>query len=506
MAKLIPQSHAIRRALKAALRAAPGGPRGHAVSNMNANELREACVALGLDVAAITTAAVAANLSAGLAAGMTAAGLDAMDATAAGDDMDDEDDADQDADQDQGATDAALVEAEVSAFRQTIMTHGFGAMDDKLRELIRASHKPPVTVEVVRTVTVEAPTLAGGVTHAAPTGCEKTWRELFGVRGKLAARTTKIWDGAHPDTPKSDPRYTFPVAETLVALTQIARGRNVFLYGPKGCGKTQWASELAARTGRPFALVSCDNSTDGPTLVGMTIPQAGGGTLFQPGQLTRAITTPGCVVCLDEPSVARPGALFVLQNVLANRMLFIAETGERIPVAPGVIFVATDNTNGTGGGGRRGYTDTNRMNDAFLDRFGPRVQFSYLPEDQETKAIMAHTGCTRELATLLVNAATVTRAGADSGALTDGISLRRLFSWAEMLTDGIDAETAFRSAVLNAASDQDRETLRQQCLLAYDRTAVARALDPAAAAIADAETAAAVAAATAEADAIPLAI
>lgn len=56
-----------------------------------------------------------------------------------------------------------------------------------------------------------------------------------------------------------------------------------------------------------------------------------------------------------------------------------------------------------------------------------------------------------------------------------------------------------------AASDQDRETLRQQCLLAYDRSAVARALDPVAAAIADAETAAAVAAATAAADAIPLA-
>jgi len=194
-----------------------------------------------------------------------------------------------------------------------------------------------------------------------------------------------------------------------------------------------------------------------------------------------------------------------MQNVLANRVMFVAETGERVPVAPSVIFVATDNTNGTGGGGRRGYTDTNRMNDAFLDRFGARIEFSYLPEAQEIGVIAERTGCTRELATLLVNAATVTRAGASNGAVTDGISLRRLFAWAEMLSDGIDAETAFRTAVLNAASEQDRETLRQQCLLAYDKAAVARALDPDAAAIADAELAAAAAAAAAEADNIPLA-
>ena len=499
MPKIIANSHAIRRALRAALRAAPNGPRGHVVSNMTPSELRAACVAIGLDVAAISDAAVAANMAGGV---LPAAGAD-QDADQ--DDQDDQDDQNDQDDQDNpmpDQDDTAAVEAELNDIRHGIMTSGFGALDERLRGLIRASHKPPVEVIRTVTVTVEATPVAGGVTHAAPTGTERTWRELFGVRGKLAARTTKLWNGAHPDTPRSDTRYVFPQSETLVALTQIARGRNVFLYGPKGTGKTAWASELAARTGRPFALISCDSSTDGPTLVGMTVPQAGGGTVWQDGQLVRAITTPGCVVCLDEPSVARPGALFVMQNVLANRALFVAETGRRIPVAAGVIFVATDNTNGTGGGGRRGYTDTNRMNDAFLDRFGPRVQFSYLPEAQETAAIVAHTGCTHELATLLVTAANVTRAGADTGAVTDGISLRRLFAWAELLTDGLDPETAFHAAVLNAAAEQDRETLRQQCLLAYDRNAVSRALDPAGAAAAEATAAAEAAASTDPIDAI----
>ena len=167
---------------------------------------------------------------------------------------------------------------------------------------------------------------------------------------------------------------------------------------PAGTGKTEFALQLAAVTGRPAALISCDNGTDAATLVGMTVPDAAGGVTWQDGQLTRAIKTPGCVVCLDEPSVARPGALFVMQNVLANRQLFIAETGARVCVASGVVFVATDNTNGTGGGARKGYTDTNRLNAAFLDRFGVRVKVDYLPADREADVIVGYTGCTVELA------------------------------------------------------------------------------------------------------------
>jgi cobaltochelatase CobS len=249
-------------------------------------------------------------------------------------------------------------------------------------------------------------------------------------------------------------------------------------FGPAGTGKTEFAQQLAAKTGRPFALISCDNGTDAATLVGMTVPDVGGGVTWQDGQLTRAIKTAGCVVCIDEPSLARPGALFVMQNVLANRMLFIAETGARVCVAPGVVFIATDNTNGTGGGSRRGYTDTNRLNAAFLDRFGVIVKFDYLDPKKEAALVSSYTGCTLELANLLVGAATLTRVAAEGQTLSRGIGLRRLLSWAELLSDGIDAETAFSAAVLDGTPEADAETLREQCLLSYDRTTVAACLNP----------------------------
>ena len=354
---------------------------------------------------------------------------------------------------------------------------GFAALDDKLRSLVIEARKPPVEVQVRVEVPVDV--VPGAPVHVAvPTGRTETWRALFGVKGVLGKRETAIWDGSHPNTPRVNDRYIWPHPQTETALAQIARGRNVMLFGPAGTGKTEWAQQLAAKTGRPFALISCDAGTDGATLVGMTVPDAAGGVTWQDGQLTRAIRTPGCVVCIDEPSVARAGALFVLQNVLANRVLFVAETGMRVPVASGVVFVATDNTNGTGGGSRRGYTDTNRLNAAFLDRFGVRVSIDYLPAKDEAQAIVSYTGCTVELAELLVNAATVTRQAADAQTLQHGIGLRRLLSWAELLQDGIDPESAFCSAVLNCAAEQDREALREQCLLTYDRDTVARALNP----------------------------
>jgi MoxR-like ATPase len=137
-----------------------------------------------------------------------------------------------------------------------------------------------------------------------------------------------------------------------------------------------------------------------------------------------------------------------------------------------------------GGGARRGYTDTNRLNAAYLDRFGARVRFEYLPERDEVKIIASRTGCTRELATLLIKAATLTRALADTEQLTAGIGLRRLLAWARLLSRGHSVADAFECAVINAAPEQDHETLRQQCALAVDAANVQAALHPGAGVVA----------------------
>ena len=430
--------------------------KGRKVNDLTMEELRAMSKTLGGD-------AVIGDVRAEAAAADAAADQD--------NDQDDDQD-DQDADQDK------QTDKQLAAIRELIVNGGFNAADPALRKLIADANKPAEIQEVQ----VFAPGTAPSVTHAKQTTIDVPWNKVFGVKGAVGKRTSRLWDGAHPDTPAKDDNYVWPQPATGIALTQLARGNNVFLHGPAGTGKTAWAMQLAASLGRPFALISCDDQTDAPTLLGMTVPSQEGGIKWQDGALTRAIQTPGCVICIDEPSVARAGAMMVFQNVLAYRTLYIAETGQRIKVAPGVVFIACDNTNGTGGGASRGFTGTGRLNSAFLDRFGVFCHVTYLEDKDEARVIMRKTGCTKELAMLLISAATTTRTKAEEGTITNGLGLRRLFAWAQALTDGIAPRDAFEAAILNCLPDQDRQAVNQQCLLTYDKAAVARALDPQAAA------------------------
>jgi len=462
-----------RQALRDALRAHPNSGRilqGRNVSNLRMSELLDGLRALGMDPDTITGQ---------LPAPVTTPAANPTELEVTPDMLDTLTALDTDTlDTDTRDTVPDAIETEVQSIRELVIMGGFAALDARLRELVTEARKPPVTVTVEVPVPVDGSAPAPLLPQARQTSQTVTWSKAFGVRGALGKEGARLWDGAHPDTPETNARYIWPQPQTALALTQIRRGRNVMLYGPAGTGKTEFAQQLAARLGRPFALISCDSGTDAATLVGMTVPHQSGGVVWQDGQLTRAIRTPGCVVCLDEPSVARPGALFVFQNVLANRVLFLGETGQRVRVAPGVLFIATDNTNGTGGGAKRGYTDTNRLNTAFLDRFGTRIFVDYMDAGTEARIVASYTGCTPALAELLVSAATTTRAAAGAQTVTHGIGLRRLLAWAELLSDGVAPEDAFAAAVLNCAPEQDVEALRQQCLLAYDKNTVRNALLP----------------------------
>ena len=487
-----------RNALREALRTHAEGARvldGRSASTLRIDELRDGLKQLGLDPDAVIRDAIGrdAGVATARACVATARAYQAARGTptpaldlepvasvqSTEDSMNTDDTAV--SEEDTAAIEDAAIEAEVSSFRRLVVDGGFTALDTKLRDLVREARKPAVVImpDAPAAGLEQTGAHAPAVPQASPTRNTVAWSKAFGVRSALGKNVSHLWDGKHPETPIIDPRYQWP-DETAIALTQLARGENVMLYGPAGCGKTEFVQQLAARLGRPFALISCDASTDAATLVGMTVPSIDGSVTFQPGQLTRAISTPGCVICIDEPSIARPGALFALQNVLTrNRALYIQETGQRVKVAPGVIFFATDNTAGHGGGARRGFHGTGALNAATLDRFGVRIELGWHAPDIETRILCAAVpGCTPPLAELLITAANITRAAAADQSLTAGIGLRRLFAWAALLIDGIDVEAAFKAAILNCTPEAEQEALRQQCILAIDRGAVRTALAP----------------------------
>lgn len=344
---------------------------------------------------------------------------------------------------------------------QTLMGRGdFDGFKTQLMDLAVKAHTPaptPAPRVIRQTAPVDASKIKG---HVPQVVASKTMADA-GIKAKAYANTgatvLDVYDA--PDAPAVDTDYVWTdyTASILVALSHDG---NVFLAGPAGTGKTTFAKQIAARYGRPFVRISCNDQTDAPTLLGMP-GLKDGNTQWEDGQLTAAIRRPGTVVLIDEISSARPGAAMVLQGVLdADRTLQIPDTGEIIPVAPGVLFFGADNTYGTGDE-TGAYEGTRVMNRATLDRFDLTVPMEYLPVKQEAKLLSTRTGLPQKSSGHLCRLAAATRKAADKGDLSHGLGFRRLEALARQIHGGASPDAAYNLAVITTAPYDDREALRQ---------------------------------------------
>jgi MoxR-like ATPase len=350
------------------------------------------------------------------------------------------------------------------AVKEILARMGAGDFDgyrSLLNDLALTAYRPDPE-PIVKTIQAAAPIDPAKIKGTVPKVVGSRSLRDCKIGGGLGMDPAKIKLDVYdaPDAPRVDPDYLWP-SETGAAVSQLARGRTVFLYGPASTGKTSFAKQIAANWTRPYVRISCNEETEGPTLTGMTVPDASGGVKFQDGQLASALRRPGTVVHIDEVTSARAGALFVMHGVLdEERALHVAETGEVIPLAPGVMVIISDNTNGTGDQTGQ-YESTRIMNRAFLDRAGVTIRLDYMTPDREALAIQARTGCSKETAAKLAKLAAITRRGADDGKLSHGLTLRRLIALAELITDGCAPAAAYQIAVIETAPHDDKETLRQ---------------------------------------------
>lgn len=282
----------------------------------------------------------------------------------------------------------------------------------------------------------------------------KTRKDVFGLTLDGSDFPVSIWNAA--DAPARDKKMAWDKTVLSYALAVWRRGKNIWLHGPRGVGKTTFCEQVAAWTGRPHVRIGFHADMEPVHLFGMVVPEPTGGVVWQDGVLVAAMRRPGTIILLDEPTLAPVGMLHALQTVLDTRRVTL-ETGEVVEAAEGVVFAIADNTAGHGDDTGE-YHGTGPMNAAFLDRAAVSIPVGYLPKAKEVALVEARTGLNRATADKLVTFAGLTRQKGNDCA---GLSPRRVFAWAELVADGFPSAEAFNMAVVNLADPAHVEIYRQ---------------------------------------------
>ncbi|MCB9709126.1 MAG: CbbQ/NirQ/NorQ/GpvN family protein [Myxococcales bacterium] len=217
----------------------------------------------------------------------------------------------------------------------------------------------------------------------------------------------------------------------------------VMLKGPTGCGKTRFVEAMAARLGRPLVTVSCHDDTSATDLIGRYLVR-GADTVWQDGPVTRAARQ-GAILYLDEVAEAREDVIVVLHSLSDHRrQLFVDRHDETLVAHSAFQLVASFNP-----GYQRGFKElkpSTRQRFVFLS-------FNYPPSDIETEIVAHESGVDVKIAKRLVSLAVKIRALEDTGAV-DTVSTRSLVAAGMLISEGLEARSAFKAAVIEPLSDE----------------------------------------------------
>jgi len=139
--------------------------------------------------------------------------------------------------------------------------------------------------------------------------------------------------------------------------------KTVSLIGEAGSGKNYAVRQYASRHGLPLLIVPCDNAKVLRDMLGYW-QAVNGSTVWQDGLLAQFLVHP-CVVMFDEVNCLPAGKLFMLHEMLENRMLFVNDAPSDksiIRIHPEARIVTAMNPP------TAQYSGTNRLNVALSSR------------------------------------------------------------------------------------------------------------------------------------------
>ena len=243
-----------------------------------------------------------------------------------------------------------------------------------------------------------------------------------------------------------DEPYYQPIGDEVeIYEAAYKQGLPILLKGPTGCGKTRFVEYMAWRLDRPLIVVACHDDLTSSDLVGRYLIR-GGDTVWTDGPLTQAVRK-GCLCYLDEVVEARRDTTVVLHPLCDDRRLLpIEKRGELLEAPPEFGLTVSYNP---------GYQSVlKELKQSTRQRF-VALEFNYPEPAIEAEIVNTETEVGIAVARQLVKFGQQTRNLKGSG-LDEGASTRLLVHAARLIHCGISPQSACRSAITEALTD-DRE-------------------------------------------------
>lgn len=234
-----------------------------------------------------------------------------------------------------------------------------------------------------------------------------------------------------------------------------------FLLGPKGCGKSSVAKELADAMGMEYHAFNMGQAFKPKKMfIGSLVIGDEGRTIAVRSEFFRAfISDRPTLIFLDELTRTPAVAANFLMTVLDRQQsyLYDEDSGKRYDKGENVLFVAAGNTGFA-------YVSAQRLDTAFEDRF-VKTRLEYLSPEEETMLIRQRIeGVSRKDASGLAEIARILRLGEEKETLSVALSTRQVLDAAAYFPLGYSLRDIVEEVILTNYILSGEEVLARSLL------------------------------------------
>ena len=258
----------------------------------------------------------------------------------------------------------------------------------------------------------------------------------------------------------------------VMSMQPEMKGLKTMLVGPTGSGKTTLVEYYCAKVKKNMFRINGRQDMETDSIIGRWIVNDSG-MEFLLGEFSKAIAN-GDVVLVDEPWKIPPGIWMSMSRVMERGgVLQIDDMGGELgdkTITPHheCRILLADNVVGTGDN-QEHYPATMIQDGSTLNRIDVVLHVPYMSEKQEVELlarkypILVPTSKDGERGLQnverMIRMLNLLRKGHDAGELSVPVSLRTLFSWADLAIKVRDYGAAFKWTILNRYADDTEKSV-----------------------------------------------